>query len=327
MEFAPAVDGKFDGGQAARQMLLMHAIDEALTGLVASRSDEILNGTVLHPYTGLEAISVGTALARRPGDAMFASHRGFGHCLAWGMDPQRAIEEVLGREGGYARGRGGHMHLISVADGIGGTNGIVGGQLPLAVGAAKALRDKDSDNVVVSFMGDGASNTGAFHEAINMACVWQLPLVMVCENNNFSEAMVTAEITAAPSLAARAAAYDVATWTVDGFDAEQVFGAASEAFDHAREKCSPAFVECTLVRPKGHYAGDNQHYRDPDERDQAKDYNLTERLAAFPWAKDLELAEVAASAMQRADELVTKALAANAPSPDSLTADYEASKV
>lgn len=307
----PAAAGGLDVRAAVEQMLWLREIDRALAAL--AREDAVLDGTVLHPYTGLEAIAVGVTKARRSGDVVFATHRGFGHVLAWAEDPGRVVAEVLGRRSGYAKGRGGHMHVVDVDSGIGGTNGIVGAGLPLAAGAAHALRLRAPGSVAVAFFGDGAVNTGAFHETMNLASVWRLPLVFVCEDNGWTEAMRSADMLGADALSARARAYRMPACEVDGRSVREVHAAALEAMDRARAGGGPSFVCCTIVRPAGHYLGDAQRYRDASERDTDPLADPVEFCLAEAGCTSHERQDMVARAEAAARALVERAAALDPP--------------
>lgn len=317
-EICAAGSGIENAAAVALGMLKVKAIDFELGKLVADRSDETLNGTVLHPWAGLEVVSIGFAAAREDGDVVFATHRGLGHCLAWGVDPHRAVAETLGRETGFGRGRGGHMHVVDPPSGIGGTNGIVAGGLPPAVGAALSMQVRGLSNVVVAFCGDGATNTGAFHESLNLAAVWSLPLVIVCEDNGITEAMNSKAQRSAPTLIARGEAYGVATTEVAGDDLGAIHGAAQEAFARARDGEGPSFVVCQVDRPGGHYAGDRQHYRDAADARRAAETDPVSRAIERLDLDDGERAELEVAATAFARELVQNVLADEPPSREVL---------
>ena len=281
----------------------------------------MLNGTVLHPYSGLEPLSVGLGMAKREGDVVFCSHRGLGHCLAWGMDPRRAIAEVLGRAEGPGRGRGGHMHLVDAAAGVGGSNGIVGAGMPLAVGAAYAHHVRGTGNVAVSCFGDGATNTGAFHESLNLAVVWRLPLVFVCEDNGLTEAMTSSEITAAAGLVERAAAYGMPAQGVDGQDVRAVHAAAGAAMARARRGEGPSAIVAEVSRTRGHWSGDTQHYRDPGDVAARAAHDATEAALAAAGLDEAAIATLVDAARVRAREVVAGVLALAPPDRALLLAD------
>jgi TPP-dependent pyruvate/acetoin dehydrogenase alpha subunit len=305
--------------EAIDQLAFLQALDRVLVEYASTTTDPAMRGLVLHPSTGLEAISVGLAAARADGDALFATHRGMGHCIAWGADPVRSVAEALGRRGGFALGRGGHMHLVDVASGVGGTNGIVGAGLPLALGAAYAVgRD---GGVAVACLGDGALNTGAFHESVNLAAVWRLPVVIVCEDNELTEAMASGEQLAGDSPAARAKAYNIPAAAVDGHDLAAVSAAIGDAFAHARGGRGPSFVACRVPRAGGHFHADAQHYRDPDAAAAAAAADPLARALAAVAVDGAAARALRAAAAERAAAVLAAALASEPPDRAMLLSD------
>ncbi|MGF1664430.1 MAG: thiamine pyrophosphate-dependent dehydrogenase E1 component subunit alpha [Kineosporiaceae bacterium] len=224
----------------------------------------LMHGT-MHLSIGQEAAATGTCAALRPADRITSTHRGHGHCLAKGADLTRMMAELLAKETGYCRGRGGSMHIADVATGNLGANGIVAGGVPIAAGAALAARMRGTDEVVVSFFGDGAVNEGAFHEAANLAAIWDLPLILLCENNKYGMSFSTEKAFAIDRLADRAAGYGIPGVTVDGNDVEAVHEAVTAAAARARGGDGPTFVECETYRWKGHSKSDKNLYRTRDE--------------------------------------------------------------
>jgi pyruvate dehydrogenase E1 component alpha subunit len=219
----------------------------------------------IHLSIGQEAVPAAVCALLREDDLVAATHRGHGQCLAKGADPQRMMAELFGRSTGYCRGRGGSMHLCHIRQGILGTNGIVGANLPIAVGTALAAQVRGSHQVTVCFFGDGAANTGAAHEALNLASVWDLPIVFVCENNLYAEFTPQTVHTKATSIAERASAYKMPGLTVDGNDVLAVFGTAADALDRARHGAGPTLMEALTYRYRGHHEGDPMSYRTKEE--------------------------------------------------------------
>lgn len=256
--------------EAYRRMALIRAF-ETKAAECFTRSE--LAGNI-HLYMGQEASGVGTCLALRETDYITSTHRGHGHCLAKGASPDRAMAELFGKETGYCRGRGGSMHIVDVKLGILGANGIVGAGIPLAAGSALASKVRGDGAVTVSFFGDGASNQGTFHETLNMAAAWKLPVVFLLENNHYGVSTEIHRITNTEYLAPRAAAYGIPGVTVDGTDVEAVYHAAAEAVERARSGGGPTLVETLVYRYQGHYCGDPAAYR-------PKEY-LTEGKAKDP---------------------------------------------
>jgi TPP-dependent pyruvate/acetoin dehydrogenase alpha subunit len=205
-----------------------------------------------HLYIGMEAIAVGACSAMRGGDLLTSTHRGHGHSIARGLDLGRMMAEVLGRVDGYCQGKGGSMHITDVSHGMLGADGIVGGGIPLAVGAALGMRLKEIPSVVFCFFGDGASNQGSFHEALNLAAVNHLGVVFICENNLWALSTPFKETTAGGSVANRAAAYGMPGERVDGNDVEAVFAAATAAAARASQGAGPSLIECVSYRWEPH---------------------------------------------------------------------------
>jgi pyruvate dehydrogenase E1 component alpha subunit len=243
-----------------RVMLRIRAFEEQ--GFISFRKG--LTHGVLHLYVGEEAVAAGSIHGLRKDDYITSTHRGHGHLIAKGADMGRMAAELLGRETGYCRGRGGSMHIADLSLGILGANGIVGAGVPIAVGAGLANKYKGLDRVVLCFFGDGAIATGAFHEALNMASVWKLPVVFVCENNLYGISVSIKKACVLDTLANRSAAYGIPGVCVDGNDVLAVREAADQAVDRARKGEGPTFLECRTYRWYGHFTADDGKYR-PDE--------------------------------------------------------------
>ena len=216
----------------------------------------------IHLCIGQEAVATGVCLAMDKNDYMTSTHRGHGHCVAKGADLDRMLAELFGKKTGYCKGKGGSMHIADV-EGLRslGANGIVGAGIPIAAGAALASKVWGDTNVTVCFFGDSASNQGTFHEAINMAAAWKLPVVFLCENNNYGVSTNIHSVTNTDTIAVRALAYDIPGKTVDGNDPTVVYEAAKEAIEFARAGNGPSIVECMTFRHQGHYCGDPAIYR------------------------------------------------------------------
>jgi pyruvate dehydrogenase E1 component alpha subunit len=219
---------------------------------------------VLHLYIGEEAIAAGCIYDLRKEDCLTSTHRGHGHLIAKGADMGRMFAELLGKETGYCLGRGGSMHIADVSIGILGANGIVGAGVPIAAGAAFGMKYKGLDHVVLCFFGDATINTGAFHEALNLASAWKLPVVFVCENNLYGISVPIKTACALDTLANRSAGYAIPGVCVDGNDVLAVRKAANEAVERARRGEGPTFLECQTYRWWGHFTADDGKYR-PDE--------------------------------------------------------------
>jgi len=220
---------------------------------------------VVHLYIGEEAIATGTCANLRPDDYITSTHRGHGHLIAKGGRTDRMMAELYGKKTGYCKGKGGSMHIADPGIGILGANGIVGGGIPIAGGAALSAQMRDTGQVVVCFLGDGASNRGTFHEGVNMAACWNLPVVYIIENNMYAEKTRISDMSRVPNLADRASSYGIPDVTVDGNDVIAVYEAVSEAVARARTGEGPTLVECKTYRWHGHYEGDPQTYKPKEE--------------------------------------------------------------
>lgn len=227
----------------------------------------------IHTCAGQEASAVGACQALEKRDFITSTHRGHGHCLAKGGKLNIMMAELFGKATGYCKGKGGSMHIVDVSLGILGANGIVGAGIPIAAGSGLASKIKGTDEVTLSFFGDGATNEGVFHEAMNMAAAWNLPCVFVCENNRYGISTCIDRICKVKHIADRAAAYDIPGITVDGNDVFAVHEAVKEAVERARRGEGPSLVECKTYRHRGHYEGDPQLYKPKEEAEfwKAKD--------------------------------------------------------
>ena len=244
-----------------RQMYTIRAFEERAEQLYALGK---VHGT-MHLSIGEEASAVGSIAALRPDDLILSTHRGHGHCIAKGADLNRMMAEFLGKETGYCRGRGGSMHIADVAGGNLGANGVVGGGLPISVGVGLALRMQKRNQIVLCFFGDGAANNGAFHESLNMAAIWKLPVVFVCENNQYAMSLSVHRAFAIERISDRAAAYGMPGVTVDGNDLLAVYQAVSSAVQRARANQGPTLVENVTYRWRGHSKSDANRYRTREE--------------------------------------------------------------
>ncbi len=239
------------------RMWMIRRFEEALEELF---SRGLLHGT-MHLSIGQEAVAEGVCAALEDGDFITSTHRGHGHTIAHGADPEKMMAELLMKDTGYCRGRGGSMHIADVATGNLGANGIVAGSMTIAAGAALSQRMQGTGRVVACFFGDGAANEGAFHEALNLAAVWKLPVVFVCENNQYGMSMSQDRSTAGGSVAARGAAYGIPGAEVNGNDVVEVYRAAREAVDRARAGDGPSLLEAVTYRYRGHSKSDRNLYR------------------------------------------------------------------
>ncbi len=219
----------------------------------------------VHLYIGEEAIAAGACANLRTDDYITSTHRGHGHLIAKGGKTNRMMAELYGKKTGYCKGKGGSMHIADVEIGMLGANGIVASGLPIATGAALSAKKRGTGQVTVCFFGDGATNNARFHEAVNMASAWKLPVVYVIENNQFGQSTRTRTVINIDSIASRAAAYGISGTTVDGNDVLEVYEAVDKAVARARKGEGPALIECHTYRWHGHSEGDPQAYRTKDE--------------------------------------------------------------
>lgn len=292
-------------------MMLIRAFEQRAEELFALGK---VHGT-MHLSIGQEATAVGVSNALREGDYLLNTHRGHGHCLAWqGSDVNLMMAEFMGREAGYCRGRGGSMHIANVATNNLGANGIVGGGLPLAAGVGLSIKLRKTDQVCAVIFGDGASNEGAFHESINMASIWKLPVIYVCENNQYAMSMSIRKSANVAHISDRAAAYNVRGITVDGNEVAAVYDAIRQAAEECRAGNGPVLVECLTYRWRGHSKSDRQLYRTRDELAEWQARDPIPRYAkALGWS-EAQVEEAQANAAKRIDEAV--AFAEASPEPD-----------
>jgi acetoin:2,6-dichlorophenolindophenol oxidoreductase subunit alpha len=265
---------------------------------------------------GQEACAVGVCRALEEGDVIASTHRAHGHTLAKGTHPNELMAELYGKQEGCSHGYGGSMHLYDVERGTMGANAVVGGGLPATVGAALAFKLRREPRVALAFFGDGATNIGTFHESLNLAQLWQVPVVFVCEDNRWSESTPQWQHQPIADLTQRAAAYGMHALRVDGQDVEAVHQAALEALAHARAGQGPVFLLCETERLTGHYIGDPQGYRDKDELKRLRETrdpldNLRKRLTL----SDDDWARLDAEAERIVDAAVEFAQAGTDPSP------------
>jgi TPP-dependent pyruvate/acetoin dehydrogenase alpha subunit len=234
-----------------RQMLTIRRFEERA---VLEYANGAIPG-IIHSYIGQEAVAVGVCAHLRKDDRIVSNHRGHGHCIAKGADPKRMMAEIYGKKTGYCKGKGGSMHIADFAIGMLGANGIVCAGLPIAVGAALAAQLEGGDRVTVVFFGDGATNEGEFHESLNLASIWNLPIIFACENNLYGANTPIGEVMRLPSIAERARAYVIPGTVVDGNDVLAVYEAAAGALIAARSGGGPSFLEFRTYRWRHHFEG------------------------------------------------------------------------
>lgn len=235
-----------------------------------------------HAYIGEEAIAAGVCAALRPDDYVSSTHRGHGHVIAKGADIKPMMAELCAKKTGYCKGKGGTMHIADMTIGILGANGVVGGGMPLAVGAGLSAKYRGTDQVSISFFGDAASNTGSFHESLNLASVWKLPVIFVCENNLYGISVSQKKHQAIKDVADRSVGYAMKGMVVDGMDAEAVYEAALGAVNRARAGRGPSLIECKTYRYRGHHEGDpnqGERYRTKEEIEKWKKKDPIKKFA------------------------------------------------
>ncbi|MGH3385542.1 MAG: thiamine pyrophosphate-dependent dehydrogenase E1 component subunit alpha [Nocardioidaceae bacterium] len=306
-----------------RMMTLIRGFEERVKTLF---SRGLVRGTT-HLATGQEAVAVGASAALQPDDWVLGTYRGHHHALARGMSPASAFAEILGRSTGVCRGKGGSMHLTDVSRGVMGSYAIVGAHLPIAVGCAWSSKIQDLGRVAVCFFGDGTTTIGAFHEAVNLAAVWKLPAIFVCENNRYSEYTPIDQVSPVAHAAAdRAAAYGIPGIVVDGNDVAAVRDAVDVAADRARRGAGPTIVEAETYRHGGHSRADPAKYRPEQEvehwlqRDPVAAVRRQLEATAGPGRAEQVETEVA----DQLDRALEEALAAPEPDLSTLTDDVYA---
>lgn len=302
-----------------RRMVLIRRFEEAVARIY--REGRIPG--FVHLYIGEEAVAAGVTAHLNDDDYIGSTHRGHAHALTKGIPVREVMAELFGRSTGCSGGRGGSMHLYSARYGLLGTNGIVGYGLPQAAGAAFSAKYRGTSQVGVGFFGDGAANLGIFHEILNMASIWRLPAVFVCENNLFATELPFFKATAGQSVASRAASYDMPGVEVDGQDVLAVYDAAGKAIARARADKGPTLIECRTYRYVGHHEGDpGTDYRTQDEIDEWKKRDpielFSKRLLEAKKASQDELDRVEQEVMSRIEEAIEFAEESAWPSPEEI---------
>jgi pyruvate dehydrogenase E1 component alpha subunit len=306
-----------------REMLLVRRFEERAGEAYAQG----LIGGFCHLYIGQEAVAVGAIAAIRPDDYVFAAYREHGHALVKGTTSRAVMAELFGRVDGCSAGKGGSMHLFDVEHNFMGGHGIVGGHLPLAAGAAFAAKYRDTDQVTLCFFGEAAVNIGAFHETLNMAALWELPVVFICENNRYGMGTALERAAAVWDVYRRACSYDMAEETVDGMDVLAVYEAVASAVERARAEHLPTLIEARTYRYMGHSMADpiHGHYRTKEELEEqkAKDpiQHLSEMLREADLLDDDTLQQMRQSVEEEVDDAMRFAEASPDPEPDALFTD------
>ena len=279
----------------------------------------------VHTYVGAEAVAVGVCGQLRDDDLITSTHRGHGHCLAKGVAIAPIVAELYGRETGLCRGRGGSMHVADFAKGMLGANAIVGGGVSLAVGGALAAQTLGDGRVAVTFFGDGASSQGIVHESLNLAAIWRLPVVFVCENNGWAESTPSSYAISVENVSSRSVGYGLPGVTVDAADVEAVWEAAADAVDRARRGDGPTLLEARIRRLGGHYVGDPEDYRSRADRLAARSGDpityVRDRLEQRQVDVAALVGEIEAAVAAELDEAFSAARAAPLPDPSELERD------
>lgn len=307
-----------------RKMLEIRFFEEKVFGLYGQN---LVPGTI-HLYAGEEAVAVGVCSALSKDDYITSTHRGHGHCIAKGADLKRTMAEILGKKTGYCKGKGGSMHIADFSIGMLGATAVVGAGLPIAVGAGLSARLRKTGQVVACFFGEGASNQGTFHESINMASAWKLPVIFVCENNLYAMGTRQSRIMNIENIADRAVSYGIPGVSVDGNDVLAVYEAACVAVERARRGAGPTLIECKTYRQKGHSRVDPAKYRPQEEvegwlqRDPIK--RLRHKLIQTVISTEAELQEIEKEVSSEIEDAVKFAVESTFPAPEEALEDVYA---
>ena len=299
-----------------RTLVLIRTFEDKLYSLFLTTP---MPGT-MHQYNGQEAVATGVCLALRPDDYITSTHRGHGHVLAKGSDLKGAMAEMFAKDTGLCRGMGGSMHIADFRVGMLGANAIVGGGLPIAAGAALAAQMRGTDQVAVAFMGDAAANEGSFHESLNLAAIWKLPVVFVVENNLYGYSVKFSRACPTEHIATRAAAYGFPGEVVDGQDVLAVYDAARRAVERARSGAGPSLLECKTYRYKGHARFDPATYRPKEEEEEWKQRDPIKlwaaRLTESGIAGEEQLKAIHTAVRKEIEAAVEFAAKSEPPAPD-----------
>jgi pyruvate dehydrogenase E1 component alpha subunit len=307
-----------------RKMLEIRFFEEKVFELYGQN---LVPGTI-HLYAGEEAVAVGVCSALKKEDYITSTHRGHGHCIAKGADLKRTMAEILGKKTGYCKGKGGSMHIADFNIGMLGATAVVGAGLPIAVGAGLSAKLRRTDQVVACFFGEGASNQGTFHESINMASTWKLPIIFVCENNLYAMGTRQSRVMNIENIADRAGAYGIPGVVVDGNDVLAMYEATQKAVERARNGEGPTLIECKTYRLKGHSRVDSAKYRPKEEVEQwlAKDpiKRFKEKLLQTNALKESEIQQIEKEVSEEIEEAVKFAMENPYPAPEEALEDVYA---
>jgi len=310
-----------------RTMIRIRAFEERVRDLFAAGR---LPGFV-HLSLGQEGVAAGACGALRPKDYVLSTHRGHGHMVAKGADTARMMAELYAKRTGSCKGKGGSMHIADASVGVLGANGVVAGGLTIAAGVGLSIKQRRTGQVCLCFFGDGAANRGPFHEALNLAVIWKLPVIFLCENNGWASSTPHRYACAVPDIAQRAAGYGLQGIIVDGMDALEVHHVVLDVVDRARAGGGPAFIEAKVVRWQGHYEGDPQGYRDRTEIADGKARDPIQRLRSTLISegslKSEQFAEMQRAAQAEMDRVVAFAESSPMPAPEEALEDLYARSV
>lgn len=307
-----------------RKMLEIRFFEEKVFDLYAQN---LVPGTI-HLYTGEEAVAVGVCSNLRKNDYITSTHRGHGHCIAKGADLKRTMAEILGKKTGYCKGKGGSMHIADFSMGMLGATAVVGAGIPIAVGAGLSIKLRKASQVVACFFGEGASNQGTFHEGINMAAIWKLPVIFICENNLYAMGTRQSRVMLIENIADRASAYGIPGVVVDGNDVLAVYEATLRAVERARKGEGPTLIECKTYRHKGHSRVDPAKYRPREEVEEwiAKDpiKRFKEKLLRDGILAETEFQQITREVTVEIEEAVRFAMESPYPAPEEALEDVYA---
>lgn len=306
------------------KMMLIRGFEEKVEELF---SLNLIHGST-HLYIGQEATAVGACKALNKDDYITSTHRGHGHCIAKGGDVKYMMAELLGRKTGYCKGKGGSMHIADINIGILGANGVVGGGIPIATGAGLSIKMKGTKQVVICFFGDGAVNQGSFHESLNLASIWNLPVIYIIENNLYGMSMAVNKAVKIERLADRAKAYNIPGIVMDGNDVIAVYDAVSEAVEKVRNGAGPILIESLTYRWRGHSRSDARAYRTREEeaewREKCPIKRFKERLISEGLLTEEEFKELQKKVDDDLNNAVEFAKASPFPDPEDLLTDVYA---
>ena len=307
-----------------RKMVEIRLFEEKVFELYGQN---LVPGTI-HLYTGEEAIAVGVCSTLQKEDYITSTHRGHGHCIAKGAELKRTMAEILGKKTGYCKGKGGSMHIADFNIGMLGATAVVGAGLPIAVGAGLSVKLRGTDQVVACFFGEGASNQGTFHESINLASVWKLPVIFVCENNLYAMGTRQSRVMNIENIADRAVGYGIPGLVVDGNDVLAVYEATQKAVERARKGEGPTLIECKTYRHKGHSRVDPAKYRPKEEVEKwlAKDpiKRFKEKLLQTNTLTESEIQQIEKEVSDEIEEAVIFAVESLYPAPEEALDDVYA---